>query len=140
MLAYAPHFLGLAAAAAAEKLKLKKALSSSSSSAGGGVDDGAGKANGKGGAANGKGDGEVSGFVPTGLSIGAVWPDDEEKRKKADVDKHRADPVRVSSLRSECYLVGAVLVGVTEARLGLRFGHCFFVCRIRGWHGSRAWV
>ncbi|CAM9781452.1 unnamed protein product [Scytosiphon promiscuus] len=99
VLAYAPHFLGLAAAAASEKLKLKKA---SASAIGVGVGGGADKAN---GAASGRaavttGDG-VSGMVPTGLSTRAVWPDEEERRKKADVEKHLADPVRLLSLQRQ---------------------------------------
>lgn len=114
VLAYAPHFLGLAAAAATEKLKLKsKAL----------YDAAANKADGSVSTSDAKADtaaaataaarsarqkrsarrlarekaaaqeGGVS--VPTGLSVSSVWPDEEAARKKTDVNKHRADPVRV---------------------------------------------
>lgn len=115
VLAYAPHFLGLAAAAATEKLKLKnKALSdSAASNADGTVDEtvstsdaaAAAKsarqkrsarrlARGK-AAPAGQGQEGCSILVPTGLSLRSAWPDEEAARKKTDVDKHRADPVRV---------------------------------------------
>lgn len=110
MLAYAPHFLGLAAAAAAEKLKLKNESLSAASNADGAVDTSEAKPDTSAAAktarqkrsarriarAGGRGAGlEGSASVPTGLSLTSVWPDEEAARKRSDVDKHRADPIRV---------------------------------------------
>eukprot|EP00903_Cladosiphon_okamuranus_P007249 g7034.t2 len=125
VLAYAPHFLGLAAAAATEKLKLKnKALSDAA------ANNNNDNANGSVSTSDAKEDtaaaaaaktarqkrsarrlareraaareGGVS--VPTGLSVRSVWPDEEAERKKTDVDKHRADPVRLLSLQRQLSL------------------------------------
>lgn len=122
VLAYAPHFLGLAAAAATEKLKLNiKTLSDSAAAAASSADGAVNTADaatdtaaaaaaaaksarqkraakraaraGRGAGAGAGQEGAVS--VPTGLSLCSGWPDEEAARKKTDVDKHRADPIRV---------------------------------------------
>lgn len=121
VLAYAPHFLGLAAAAAAEKLKSNAAarLAAEAAAAGdGGNSDGPTTTGTKGADSPApppavssktagqkrstkrepkeKGGEDRSASVPTGLSLSAVWPDEEAARKRIDVEKYRADPVRVS--------------------------------------------
>lgn len=113
VLAYAPHFLGLAAAAAAERLKAKVSqISDISDAAGptapdnvGGDGDGHAapaaqnrSANRCSKAARAGGEGGALGSVPTGLSPSAVWPDEEAARKKADVERFRGDPVRVGAI------------------------------------------
>eukprot|EP00752_Nemacystus_decipiens_P001274 g1270.t1 len=132
VLAYAPHFLGLASAACTE-LKLKnKALSDAAAAANkpdGTVSTSDAKADTAAAAAaaapaaaaaksarmkraarrmaKGKGEGAPEGCsisVPTGLSVRPVWPDEEAARKKTDVDKHRADPVRLLSLQRQLSL------------------------------------
>lgn len=122
VLAYAPHFLGLAAAAANEALAHRsngnisgatdrvttadgasgRGNRSSEPSGGGGGGGGSGGGSeaalegGGGGKGEGRGEGTAwAGCVPVGLSERSVWPDEEAGRKEADVRSYGSDPVKV---------------------------------------------
>lgn len=47
-----------------------------------------------------KGEAKRRGSVPTGLSLRSVWPDEEEAKKKADIEEARGDPLKVSQAGS----------------------------------------
>lgn len=167
VLAYAPHFLGLAAAAAVEKLKRSSAVRLAAAAAdggGGGGNPDSLTITATGGDSNptptpasapvvlsntvrqdrstkresppkvgGEGSGRPA-SVPTGLSPSAVWPDEEAGRKRIDVGKHRADPVRVRSVMLAMAMLLHVVGWLHILHLELGWvGVSLPVVRGRGW-------
>lgn len=132
VLAYAPHFLGLAAAAASEELAAlggdARAAEETATADGTVGATGFSRRRKRGRGKGSKGGRKREGCVPTGLSETAVWPDEDGEKKRREM------ATQLSPDKVRCYACSVVYCASCNRCC---MGVCLVLCVLgEGW---RAW-